>query len=112
MDTVGYVIIFRHLYMPFIFTLSLFSDDIFWFSFLNNLQTEADVELMPMNTDILTLCLNKLRVFIWIHLCQSFVDFKMIAPEKASIYCAFFKLSLIYGSDKIFCFPLLSTEKL
>lgn len=66
--------------MPFIFTLSLISDDIFWFSFLNNLQTEADVELMPTNTYILTL--NKLSVFIWIHLCQSFVDFKMIAPEK------------------------------
>ena len=77
--------------MPFIFTLSLFSNDIFWFSFLNNLQTEAGVELMPINTDILTL--NKLRVFTWIHLCQSFVDFKMIAPEKASIYCAFFKLT-------------------
>ena len=93
--------------MPFIFTLSLFSDDIFWFSFL---KTEAGVELMPINTDILTP--NKLRVFTWIHLCQSFVDFKMIAPEKASMYCAFFKLSLIYGAKKIFCFPLLSTEKL
>ena len=42
MDTVGYVIIFGHLYMPFIFTISVFGDGIFWFSFLNNLQTEVD----------------------------------------------------------------------